>query len=79
MSKSRSELDNMLDELERDLAMLIMDHVDHADVWAAFAGQAETIEASASADDIEHVKARTNDILRSQGIVEGGGEAERPA
>ena len=76
MSKSRSELDNMLDELERDLAMLIMDHVDHADVWTAFAGQAEAIEASAGPDDLEHVKTRTNAILRNQGIVEGGGESE---
>ncbi|HEY2346963.1 MAG TPA: hypothetical protein VGH80_13980 [Xanthomonadaceae bacterium] len=68
MRKSRDELDSMLDELERDLAMLVLNEADHDDLWAAFAGQADAIEASAGGEDLAHVKARMDAILRAQGI-----------
>ena len=68
MTRSREELDSMLDELERDLAMLVLNEADHDDLWAAFAGQADAIEAGAGADDLAHVKARMDAILRAQGI-----------
>jgi hypothetical protein len=68
MSRSRAELDSMLDELERDLAILVINEADHDDLWAAFAGQADAIEANAGADDIAHVRTRMDDILRAQGI-----------
>lgn len=62
----------MLDELERDLAMLVLNEADHDDLWAAFAGQADAIEASAGAADLPHVKARMDAILRAQGIQPAG-------
>ena len=68
MSRNRAELDSMLDELERDLAMLVLNEADHDDLWAAFAGQADAICAQAGPDDLGHVKARMDAILRGQGI-----------
>ena len=69
MLKSRSELDAMLDELERDLQMLIMDDADQADLWEVFGRQADAIESSSGPADIDHVRARTHAILASKGIV----------
>lgn len=69
MIKTRVELDGMLDELDRDLQMLVMDNPDFDDLWAVFAGQADAIEANAGADDIAHVRIRTSAILAAQGII----------
>lgn len=69
MAKTRIELDAMLDELERDLEMLVMDTPDFDDLWTVFAGQADAIEASAGPHDIAHVRLRTLAILASQGIL----------
>jgi hypothetical protein len=69
MEQNRSKLDDLLDELERDLAMLIMEGTDQEDLWLVFAGQAEAIEAQASPDDLAHVKLRMNEILAARGIV----------
>ncbi len=74
MTKSRNELDSMLDELDRDLQMLLMNHADHDDLWTVFAAQADAIEASAGADDLAFVRFRTNAILATQGIVPNGDE-----
>jgi hypothetical protein len=68
MTKTRIELDASLDELERDLEMLIMDTPDFDDLWAVFAAQADAIEASAGPGDLAHVRLRTQAILASQGI-----------
>lgn len=70
MASTRSELDSMLDELERDLQMLTMNSVDSDDVLGAFAGQAERIEASAGTGDLAHVRERIKAILGSHGITE---------
>lgn len=77
MTKSRNELDTMLDELDRDLQMLIMNHADHDDLWIVFAAQADAIEDSAGADDLLHVRSRTSSILASQGIVPSADESAR--
>src|SRR5258706_14712584 len=69
MTKTRVELDSMLDELDRDLQMLVMNDTGGDDLWQVFAGQADAIEASAGADDIAHVRSRMNDILATQGIA----------
>jgi hypothetical protein len=74
MGKSRSELDNMLDELERDLTMLVMEGTEADDLWTVFAGQADAIEANAGPDDLAHVKLRMNDILIAHGIVSSDDE-----
>ena len=77
MTKTRAELDGMLDELDRDLRMLMMDATDSEDLWAVFAAQADAIEASAGANDIAHVQLRTQTILAAQGIAprDGGEES----
>lgn len=68
MPSSRSELDAMLDELGRDLRMVVMDATDQDDVWTAFATQADAIEAKAGAADLAHVRARMDAILAENGI-----------
>jgi len=77
MASTRSELDSMLDELERDLQMLMMNSADSEDVLGAFAGQAERIEASAGTEDSAHVRERIKSILGSQGITASMDDAER--
>lgn len=77
MASTRSELDSMLDELERDLQMLMMNPADSDDVLGAFAGQAERIEASAGTEDSAHVCERIKAILGSQGIMASLDTTER--
>ena len=79
MANTRSELDSMLDELERDLRMLMMNSADSDDVLGAFAGQAERIEASAGTEDLAHVRERIRAILGSQGIMAAADDAGAPA
>ena len=74
MAKTRMELDAMLDELDRDLQMLVMNETGADDLWQVFAGQADAIEASAGSDDIAHVRGRMNAILVAQGIVRADGQ-----
>ncbi|MEO8743283.1 MAG: hypothetical protein ABI365_08845 [Lysobacteraceae bacterium] len=69
MTKTRVELDAMLEELGRDLQMLMMDVTDSDELWTVFASQADAIEASADADDIAHVQSRIQAIITAQGIV----------
>jgi hypothetical protein len=70
----------MLDELERDLQMLIMmNSADSEDVLGAFAGQAERIEASAGMEDSAHVRERIKSILGSQGIMAPVDDTGAPA
>jgi len=76
MTKTRSELDAMLDELERDLEMIVMDNPDFDDLWGVFAAQADAIEASAGPNDIAHVRLRTQAILASQGIASADERAD---
>ncbi len=76
MARTRVELDAMLDELDRDLQMLIMDELGANDLWQVFAGQADAIEASAGTEDIAHVRSRMNDILVTQGIAAPDAETE---
>jgi hypothetical protein len=68
MARTRAELDAMLDELDRDLQMLVMDDTCPEDLWRVFAAQADAIESAAGPDDLAHVRARMNDILAKQGI-----------
>jgi len=79
MASTRSELDSMLDELERDLQMLMMNSADSDDVLGAFAGQAERIEASAGTEDAAHVRERLKAILGTQGIVATADDTGAPA
>jgi hypothetical protein len=69
MAKTRVELDAMLDELDRDLQMMVSIDTGADDLWSVFAGQADAIEVSAGADDIAHMRSRMHQILAAQGIV----------
>ena len=75
MAKTRSELDGMLDELDRDLQMVMMNSADSDDVLGAFAGQAGMIEASAGAGDLAHVQERIKSILGTHGITASESDA----
>jgi hypothetical protein len=77
MASTRNELDSMLDELERDLQMLMMNSADSDDVLGAFAGQADRIEASAGTQDAAHVRERIKAILGTHGIAASMDDAER--
>lgn len=68
MPLTGKKLDDLLDELERDLAILVLNEADHEDLWAAFAGQADAIRAAVDPSDLPHVQARMDAILRAQGI-----------
>jgi hypothetical protein len=76
MAKTRVELDAMLDELDRDLQMLVMDETCPEDLWQVFAAQADAIESAAGSDDLAHVRGRMNDILTAQGISAPDATAE---
>jgi len=69
----------MLDELGRDLQMLMMNSADSDDVLGAFARQAERIEASAGSGDLTHVRERIKAILGAQGIVATTDDTGAPA
>lgn len=76
MTKSRAQLDDMLDELDRDLQMLVMNDSGADDLWKVFAQQADAIVSRADADDIAHVRNRMDAILVAQGIVASGDTIE---
>lgn len=73
--KSRSALDADLAALEARLATFIAE-LDESDVFDAFAGEAEMIEDAAGPEDAEHVRARLDCMLASQGLIPGDNEGE---
>jgi hypothetical protein len=76
MAATRADLDKLLDVLEAMLPDLMKDNPDDGDFWAAFAGQADVIEDSASADDAAHVRGRINCMLGSKGLIPSDNEGE---
>lgn len=66
--KSRAELDSMLDRLAQALPGMIAEHPDDADLWPAFACEADEIVDNAGRDDYEHVQARLDSILATAGL-----------
>jgi FAD/FMN-containing dehydrogenase len=62
-------LADALDRLEALLPQLIADHPDEADFWPAFAGFADLIEDSASAQDFYAVHDRIDRMLRQARVT----------
>jgi hypothetical protein len=73
--KTRAELDAELEALEARLATFIA-VLDESEVSEAFAGEAEAIEEAAGPEDAEHVRARLDCMLASQGLIPGDNEGE---
>ena len=73
--KTRAELDTELDTLEVRLATFI-NELDESEIFDAFAGEAEVIEEAAAVGDAEHVRARLDCMLASQGLIPGDNEGE---
>ena len=68
MAKNRSELDSILDELERELPMLLQDTDDQEDFLMAFAALAEAIEDSVDPEDLPYVRSRIDAMLGKHGV-----------
>ncbi|HEY2396804.1 MAG TPA: hypothetical protein VGH81_12640 [Rudaea sp.] len=75
MSKTLTELDAMLDTLEKELPEMIKEHPDDADFWPAFAGAADVIEDNAG-DHAAHVRGRINCMLGSAGLIPSENEGQ---
>ncbi len=67
MAKTRVDLSDQLDELEKALPRLIECYPDDAEFWPAFAGMADVIEDAAGPDDYEWVLQRVDGLLARHG------------
>jgi hypothetical protein len=76
MATTRDELVRMLDELEAKLPGLIAEYEQDGDFWNAFAGEADVIQDSASADDAAYVSGRIDCMLGAQGLIPSENEGE---
>jgi hypothetical protein len=69
MAMTRSEIDSILDELERELPLLMKDSEDPDDFWMAFAALSDAIEDGADPDDLLYVRERVDAMLKSRGVA----------
>ncbi|MBS0457264.1 MAG: hypothetical protein JSS44_08055 [Proteobacteria bacterium] len=72
MSKSRSELDSILDELEQELPALLKDTEDQEDFLMAFTALSDAIEDSVDPEDLPYVRQRIDAMLAKHGVRPGG-------
>jgi hypothetical protein len=77
VAKNRSELDSILDELERELPALLKDTEDEEDFLMAFAALSEAIEDSVDPEDLPYVRKRIDDMLGKHGVHPSGGGGKR--
>jgi hypothetical protein len=68
MAMTRSEIDSILDELERELPLLMKDTEDPDDFWMAFAALSDAIEDGADPDDLAYVRERVDAMLKAHGV-----------
>ncbi|MBS0192873.1 MAG: hypothetical protein JSR34_01330 [Proteobacteria bacterium] len=68
MSRTRSELDSILDELEQELPTLLKDTEDQEDFLMAFTALSDAIEDSVEADDLPYVRQRIDEMLVRHGV-----------
>jgi hypothetical protein len=61
--------DSILDELERELPLLMKDSEDPDDFWMAFAALSDAIEDGADPDDLSYVRERVDSMLKSRGVA----------
>jgi len=69
MTRTRTELLAMLENLERDLPGMIATHPLEAEFWAEFAGVADAIEDAASVNENVYVSWRLNSMLAAQQLI----------
>lgn len=63
MAKTRTEIDAILDELERELDLLRKEDADQDDFWMALMGLSDAIEAETAPEDLDYVRKRFDFIL----------------
>ena len=72
--KPRSDLDKMLDVLERDLAGMRERLPNEEEFWREFSERANGIRDSSSPHDLVHVDGRVQQMLTSAGLTKKPGE-----
>ena len=68
VARNRSELDSILDELERELPMLLQDTDDQEDFLMAFAALSDAIEDNTDPEDLPYVRKRIDEMLSKHGV-----------
>jgi hypothetical protein len=63
MAKTRTEIDTILDELERELDVLRKEDADQDDFWMALMALSDAIEAETAPEDLDYVRKRFDFIL----------------
>jgi hypothetical protein len=63
MAKTRTEIDTILDELERELDVLRKEDADQDDFWMALMALSDAIEDETAPEDLEYVRKRFDFIL----------------
>ncbi len=72
MSRNRSELDTILDELEQELPVLMKDTEDQEEFLMAFSALSDAIEDSVDAEDLPYVRQRIDEMLARHGVHPSG-------
>ncbi len=67
MNPTRTDLEKKLNALEGALPAVSSENPDPADFWPAFAGMADAIVDTASAEDVEWAQDRIEDMLARLG------------
>jgi hypothetical protein len=73
--KPRSDLDTMLDGLERELPGMLKRLPKEMDFWPEFSERASEIRDAAGPHDLVHVDGRIRQMLASTGLTERPGGA----
>ncbi|MBS0212127.1 MAG: hypothetical protein JSR26_02965 [Proteobacteria bacterium] len=68
MSRTRSELDSILDELEQELPTLMKESEDQEDFLMAFTALSDAIEDSVEPEDLPYVRQRIDEMLARHGV-----------
>jgi hypothetical protein len=68
--KPRSDLDTMLDNLERDLPGMRERLPDETELWREFSERANDIRDAAGPHDLVHVDGRIQQMLDSAGLTD---------
>lgn len=68
VSRTRSELDSILDELEQELPTLMKESEDQEDFLMAFTALSDAIEDSVEPEDLPYVRQRIDEMLARHGV-----------
>lgn len=67
MPKTRADLQTQLQELARQVPLMVREHPEDGDFWAVFAGASDSIVDDAGAEDYDWVLRQIDDILTTNG------------